>query len=543
MITLITNRINQYPQSPYENIDFDLTITNSVEEFNHWWNTYKGPIQLDTETNIVVGVYGWKGYLKGINKDFHEELDEKGNRIPQKRECYLVQVGDFEGKNQWLFDIPELNDNMLTALMTVFSSDREKLIHNGLFDYTTIKWCFGIDIDKIRDTFLISQILTTGLEVGEDLPKGYHSLAGCAERYLGADISKGEQTSFDGSVLNFAQIKYAAIDVSILGKIYQPMMEEIERLKLYNVVDLECSLIRSYGDGMCENLYLDVEEWTKTMHFQQSEVIRIEAEFHQLLKENIKSFIKSADDLYEEISNDDTVSSSDKEQVINHCKMVKSFVQMDDKYDFKWSSPKLKKQLIQLLFEDIKDDFKVKDYQLFVKSKLNDEEFKEFDKLKVLQDILSKNFESAELYFIKNYLQELKDLEIFIPKDTVLLNLNSPIQKLHLFLCIKPDIESTNKDVISKINHPLAHKLKEYNKAAKMATSYGQNFLNAVNPDGMFRISGFKQILNTGRSSMDKLQLLPGQAVYRNPFKPNDPKTGTRNDGNKWVVVGADYAS
>ncbi len=34
-----------------------------------------------------------------------------------------------------------------------------------------------------------------------------------------------------------------------------------------------------------------------------------------------------------------------------------------------------------------------------------------------------------------------------------------------------------------------------------------------------------------------------GQSMYRNPFKPNDPKTGTRPDGHKWKVIGADYSS
>jgi hypothetical protein len=543
MVNLITNRLSQYDLSQLSTLDFPLKITDHLDEFNAWWNSYTGPIQLDTETNIVVGVYGWKGYLKGINKDFHEILNEDGERIPQERECYLVQIGDINGEIQWLFEIPEANEEILSTLDMVFLSKREKLIHNGLFDYTTIKWCFGIDIDNIRDTFLISQILNTGLEVGEDLPKGYHSLAGCAERYLNVDLSKEQQTTFNGNVLNFEQIKYAAIDVNILGDIYKQMMFEVEALRLQNVVDLECSLIRSYGDGMCENLYLNREEWSKTMHFQQAEVVRIQAEFHTLLKENIGEFIKAGDDLYAELKESENPNQWELDQVIAHCKMIKSFVQLEDKYDFKWSSPKLKKELIKLLFDEIQDDFKVKDYQNFVKVKLNDEYFDDRDKLAVLQNVLSRNFESAELYFINHHLDKLQELEVFIPAGTVLLNLNSPIQKLHLFSCIKPGIESTNKDVIAKINHPLAFKLKEYNKASKMATSYGQNFLNAINPDGMFRISGFKQILNTGRSSMDKLQLLPGQAVYRNPFKPNNPETGTREDGHKWVVVGADYAS
>jgi len=42
---------------------------------------------------------------------------------------------------------------------------------------------------------------------------------------------------------------------------------------------------------------------------------------------------------------------------------------------------------------------------------------------------------------------------------------------------------------------------------------------------------------------MSMLQLLPGQKTYRNPFTPNNPKTGVREDGKVWKVVGADYAS
>jgi len=543
MVTLITNRIQQYNADILcKNADFELSIEDNLDNFNHWWKTYKGPIQLDTETNIVVGVYGWKGYLKGINKDFHEILDENGQRIPQKRECYVVQIGDMEGERQWLFDIPEANEDMFESLHMVFVSRREKLIHNGLFDYTTIKWCFGVDIDRIRDTYLISLILNTGLKVGEDLPKGYHSLSGCVERYLKSDISKAEQTGFTGNILTLDQIKYAALDVTVLGEIYIKMMAEIEEEQLNNVVDLECALIRSYGDGMCENLYLNTEEWTKTMEFQKSEVLRIRSEFEEILKDNIENFINVSLAKY---TDSVQYKHSEEDQKVNKAvyEMVKDFVQQQDKYDFHWSSPKIKKILIRTLFPSISEDAKVKDYQNFIKSKNADETFEDFSTLKILEAILNKNYTTAERYFIRHYPQLLIDLGIYTPKGTVSLNLNSPAQKLALFLCIDPNIESTNKEVIAKINHPLATKLKEYNKAAKMATSYGENFLKAVSGDSMMRITGFQQILNTGRSSMDKFQLLPSDSLYRNPFKPNHPKTGVREDGKRWVLVGCDYSS
>jgi len=97
--------------------------------------------------------------------------------------------------------------------------------------------------------------------------------------------------------------------------------------------------------------------------------------------------------------------------------------------------------------------------------------------------------------------------------------------------------------VISKIDHPMASYLRRYNRSAKLLSSYGQNFLNAMSPDGMFRVASITQILATGRSSMEHLQLLPGVNEYRVPFNPNNPKTGLGPDGKKWVVVAADYAS
>ena len=510
MIYLVTNRKKEYP---YLDLDVEIKFAD-VEKFLSWWDISGETIQLDTETNIVQGMYGWKGHLKGKNKDFVEELDEAGNRIPCKRECYVVQIGDVEGKDQWIFDIPEASPEMLQALDAVFRSNVQKLIHNGLFDYTVVKWCFGVDMRNIRDTFLMSQILTTGLKVGDDLPKGYHSLAGCANRILGIDLSKTEQTGFTGAAMTREQIEYAAIDVTILGAIHESLDKDIDAWDLENVVQLECALLRPYGDSMCENLYLDPVMWTKTMHEQQAEVIRIEAEFYELMREHF----------------------------LQEC-IEDGFIQGSDAYNFTWSSPKMKKEILQYLYPDMpKNISTVKDYEKYLKSILEDGSYEGRSHI-YIQALLNRNFEIIENYLIGGHRKWLLDKNIYVPKDTILINLNSPAQKLILFQHIDPNIVSTDKDVISKMKHPLATKLKEYNKATKMATSYGQNFLDSINPDGMMRVGGYKQILNTGRSSMDRYQLLPSSSTYRSPFKPNHPVTDVRPDGKKWVLVGADYAS
>lgn len=137
MIYLLTNRKHEYNA---EELAENGICFGKTRDLLAWLENYQDPIQLDSETNIVEGVYAWKGYLKGKNNDFTEELDENGQRIPQQRECYVVQVGDFEGENQWIFDIPNMSLLQRKALEAVLTCKNQKIIHNALFDYVVFKW-------------------------------------------------------------------------------------------------------------------------------------------------------------------------------------------------------------------------------------------------------------------------------------------------------------------------------------------------------------------------------------------------------------------
>ena len=538
MIYLITGRRSKYDQSELEANGIKFA---KGRDFSNWIENYDKMIQLDTETNIVEGLYGWKGHLKGKNKRFVEDLDEDGNRIPCERECYVVQVGDFEGKDQWIFDVPGLKDAQKAAMFKTFTCNNKKLIHNCLFDYGVVKWNFGIDMKHMVDTMLMSESTVTGLEVGKDLPKGYNGLAGCAHRYLGLDLSKVSQTTFTGEPMTVKQIEYAAIDVTILGPMYPALERDVEMWGAQNVVLLESALMRSYGDAMCDNLYLDPKPWSVQMNAQFNEVARLEEEFFELMNQHFY------DEIREKINvrapNPDYKKDKSLDKYVE--KVLPPFVQKHDEYQFikekVWTGRAKKKEIMFYLYPDMPKNYTTqKEYEGYYEliSEMDDG-----PNPKYLGWLLNKNYESLELYLISKHKKWLTDNSIFVAKDTILINLNSPDQKLALFQLIDPKINSTDKEVINKIKHPLAYKLKEYNKASKLSTSYGQNFLDAINPDGMFRVKNFTPILNTGRSSMSMLQLLPGKSEYRNPFLPNHPDTGVRDDGKKWVVVGADYAS
>lgn len=513
MIHLITSREHEYNE---EDLKLNGVVLSDGKEFQRWINTYEDYIQLDTETNVVRDVYGWKRNRKGKKGWTDPVMDENGNFIPENRICYVVQFGDRDGRNQWIFDVPELSGSKYQAMIDGLKCDNVKLIHNGLFDYVVIKSNFQIDITNIRDTFLMSKILCTGIEAS-DLPSGYNSLAGCVLRYLKIDISKAAQTTFDGSPMSGKQLIYAASDVTLLGLVEEGLNKEIQYYELENLVRLESSITRVYGDSMCENFYLDKDEWVNNIEMQRKQCDDVEKELLSIIK----------DEFYTEA-------------------VENGFIQKEDKYAFSWSGRTLKKVLMRLPYPNLPDDCTTqKQMSDWLKKYYSDieEDIDRDEDPYMMEMYLNKNYEDLEMAFIKRYKRELIDMGLFTEKGAMLINFNSPEQVTRLFRFIDPTIESSGVDVIKKINHPLATAYKKYTKASKLMSSYGENFFDWIAPDGQLRVPSYQQILATGRSSMKLYQLLPGQSIYRNPFKPNNPKTGTRDDGYVWKSIGADYSS
>ncbi len=511
MIKLITQRKAWYKSLPLKENDIEIS---TPKEFLEWFDNNEDPIQLDTETNIIEGMFGWQGHLKGIGKVFVPDLDEDGNRIPAIRECYVVQVGDKNNTIQWVFDVPGLNSEDLHALDVMFKSDIPKIIHNALFDYTVVAWCFDVRMNKLKDTYLMTEILHAGYEIGLDVQRGYNSLAGLVKQYKGIDVSKEAQTTFTGDPMSIEQLIYAASDVKYLGDIYDELLNKILADGLNNVMALENSLVRAYGNTMLDNFYLDPTEWQVNIDYNLKVKTQAEKDFHSLMREYFE----------------------------DECKEL-GLINKQDEYLFNWRSSTKKFSILHHLYPNMPKAYKkVSEYKDYLELIEEDEDNTD-ENPKYLNWLLDKDYESLEEHLIIKHSKFLEEQEIFIPANKVMINLNSPDQKLSLFKLLDPDITSTGKDIISKINHPLARKIQEYNKASKLHSSYGQNFLDCIDPDGQFRVKGYKQILATGRSAMNHLQLLPGVESFRSPFKPNHPETGTRDDGYVWKIVGADYAS
>lgn len=463
MIYLITNR-----EQCYEGIIDDVNISlATVMDFKIWYKQQKAT-NLDSETNVTEGLYHYKKIGPKSKRVF--ELSPSGEKIPERRVVYTIQIGDILEQDQFIFDLPLDNNRTREALIDYFISDKPKYLHNTLFDSTVIIMNFGVNPKKVKDTMLLSQILHTGL----DMPKGFHSYAGCLDRYLNVSISKDEQTTFDGQPMSRNQIEYACIDVLFPHKLYELMMVDISNWGLNNVVVLEEAVVRAYAASMCDNFYLNIEAWRDNIADQEQQLAAAELELKNYIMEN---FSKEIVEL--------------------------GFMRKEEEYDFNWRSSSKVQAICKELFPGIDMNTKPLRVQYY---KTLDPLSEQASMLKMLNEGM---YEQLEMRLISRYPEILVKTGIYKPANELEINFNSNEQTLALFQLIKPNLTAVNKKSLSKIKHPLKTAFDNYNKAAKMVQSYGQNFIDCVNPDGMLRPPDYKQILTTGRTSMKLYQLLP----------------------------------
>lgn len=113
---------------------------------------------------------------------------------------------------------------------------------------------------------------------------------------------------------------------------------------------------------------------------------------------------------------------------------------------------------------------------------------------------------------------------------------SSPLQSLAVFKTDIPELEDVNAKNLYKyrFKNSFVDTYIKYKEIAKLATSYGDEFLSNVGKDGRIHTS-FKQILTTGRiaSSKPNMQQIPADNQFRRCFVEDDD----------YVYVSADYSS
>jgi len=145
----------------------------------------------------------------------------------------LVQIRDAKHGRVYDGHDPEVPE----ALLAVEAEGG--VAHKATFERSWISRHFGIDLENLDDTMIMSQVYYTGTRAA--ISKSFsHSLQAVVKRELKRELSKDEQVSdWGAAALTREQLEYAAKDAAVLPQLAATLMRKIERAGLKRVYELE----------------------------------------------------------------------------------------------------------------------------------------------------------------------------------------------------------------------------------------------------------------------------------------------------------------
>lgn len=396
-----------------------------------------------------------------------------------------VQLGNKE--NQVVFDWTTLSSSEKLQIKKYFESERLFLTWNGMFD---LGFMYKQDIwpKHIWDGMIAEKLLWLGY------PAGMHemSLKAAALHYLNYDLDKTVRGKIINEGLTEEVIVYAAGDVMWLEDIKEKQDIELTKQDLHRAVEFECEFIKSLAYFKHCGIHLDIAKWKAKMN-KDSERLKVA---EKALNDWVINWVKS--------QGCDEYSSSIKVTYLTKINGV----------DY---SPVIPDQAIWLRKRE-EDGCVLVDYEVPITTKK----------------------------FVYRNLQG----SLFDGFDTDLkcnINWSSSKQVIQLFELLGVQIKTFDKktkkekkSIEEKIISPQQDRFEilplflEYQKASKVVSTYGQNWLDAVNkntgrihPDYYSIGTDTSRVSSGGGLSGINAQNLPHDAETRSCF--------TASKGNKWI--------
>lgn len=413
-----------------------------------------------------------------------------------------LQLGCTE--NQIVFDWTTLTKEEKLILKEYLESERLFIGHNLMFDLTFL-YKENIWPKHIYDTMIAEQLIYLGYprvltselvsELGVDFPMYKHitpddpkkepyyelsyALNATAERRIGVNIDKTVRGKIINEGLTEEVVVYAAGDVMWLEKIKEAQMIELERQDLVKACKLECEFVKGLAYVKYCGVHLDPVKWKAKMAKDEEEL--------RQAKEELDKYVCALD---EQVYIYRYATSKKEEERIKVLKFER-FPEKDNEYPC-WR-------------------FKIKG--LFTRMNLQHSLFEEYDDFGLKCDV---NWDSSQ--------QVIKLFELL------------GIQVKTFDKKTKKEKKSIEKKQIApqKDQFPIIPIFLRYQAAAKVVSTYGQNWLNAINPKtGRIHVELHSIGTDTSRVSSGggpyKLnqQNLPHDEITRGCF--------TAEKGNKWL--------
>lgn len=406
-----------------------------------------------------------------------------------------IQLGNKD--NQVVIDWTTLTPREKQIVKNYLESDRLFLGWNLMFDLTFL-YVQGIYPKHIWDGMIAEQLLYLGYPA----QMREKSLKAAAWNYLNINIDKTVRGKIVNDGLTTEVVIYAAGDVTYIEDIKEKQDIEIEKQGMKLAVELECEFVKSLAYFKYCGVHLDITKWKAKMTKDQAKLDKAISELNAW------------------------VVAWDKENPHNG-------------YDIQYPELKYPKYST--------------DYPAEVKRLIKDG-YKRFP-----QEDLQTPDGKVDAYkkVIKNQFTRIDTQgDLFTGFDTepkCVINWSSQKQVIPLFELLGINVETFDKKTKQKKKSIEANVLKpqkndfpiipiflEYQEAAKVVSTYGQNWLNAINPKTGRIHADFHSI------GTDTARVSSGGGVWKLNMQnlPHDPETRacfTSEEGNAWLS--ADYQS
>ena len=406
-----------------------------------------------------------------------------------------IQLGNKD--NQVVIDWTTLTPREKQIVKNYLESDRLFLGWNLMFDLTFL-YVQGIYPKHIWDGMIAEQLLYLGYPA----QMREKSLRAAAWNYLNINIDKTVRGKIVNDGLTTEVVIYAAGDVTYIEDIKEKQDIEGEKQGMKLAVELECEFVKSLAYFKYCGVHLDITKWKAKMTKDQAKLDKAISELNAW------------------------VVAWDKENPHNG-------------YDIQYPELKYPKYSA--------------DYPAEVKRLIKDG-YKRFP-----QEDLQTPDGKVDAYkkVIKNQFTRIDTQgDLFTGFDTepkCVINWSSQKQVIPLFELLGINVETFDKKTKQKKKSIEANVLKpqkndfpiipiflEYQEAAKVVSTYGQNWLNAINPKTGRIHADFHSI------GTDTARVSSGGGVWKLNMQnlPHDPETRacfTSEEGNAWLS--ADYQS
>lgn len=406
-----------------------------------------------------------------------------------------IQLGNKD--NQVVIDWTTLTPREKQIVKNYLESDRLFLGWNLMFDLTFL-YVQGIYPKHIWDGMIVEQLLYLGYPA----QMREKSLRAAAWNYLNINIDKTVRGKIVNDGLTTEVVIYAAGDVTYIEDIKEKQDIEVEKQGMKLAVELECEFVKSLAYFKYCGVHLDITKWKAKMTKDQAKLDKAISELNAW------------------------VVAWDKENPHNG-------------YDIQYPELKYPKYSA--------------DYPAEVKRLIKDG-YKRFP-----QEDLQTPDGKVDAYkkVIKNQFTRIDTQgDLFTGFDTepkCVINWSSQKQVIPLFELLGINVETFDKKTKQKKKSIEANVLKpqkndfpiipiflEYQEAAKVVSTYGQNWLNAINPKTGRIHADFHSI------GTDTARVSSGGGVWKLNMQnlPHDPETRacfTSEEGNAWLS--ADYQS